>query len=501
MGLLLATGCYSGSAPVRFVGRPAVAADETTLPAIRREFRGLWVATVDNIDWPSRPGLPADQQKAELQAIFDRAAECRLNAILLQVRPACDALYDSPSEPWSEYLTGVQGQGPDPMYDPLAFAIAAAHSRGLELHAWINPFRARHRSAVSPPAVRHISRLRPDLVRAYGEDLWLDPGEADAQDHSLRVVLDLVRRYDVDGIHMDDYFYPYPIRDASQRAIPFPDDAPWQRYQRGGGALARADWRRENINRFVEKLYRGVKAERPLVRVGISPFGIWRPGNPPSVQGLDAYGELYADSRRWLSSGWVDYFSPQLYWPITAPGQRFALLLDWWTKQNAQRRHVWPGLIPSRIGPADGGWRADEIAGQIRIAQQRDDVGGVVLFSARPLLENRDGLCGLLTRTVFNEPALPHAFPWLASSPPATPEARLSEAADGTTLRLAMRPRGPAPRFWHVRVRTATGWQSLTIAGSATTLDVENRPENRVELIALTAVDRAGLASASVVVR
>src|SRR6185436_17717396 len=238
-------------------------------PAVPREFRGAWVATVGNIDWPSKPGLTTDQQKSELLAILNRAAELRLNAIILQVRPGCDALYASSFEPWSEYLTGTMGQPPKPYYDPLAFAVEEAHKRGLELHAWFNPFRARHLSARSPIAANHISKTRPDLVRQYGKLLWLDPGEPAVQDHSIKVITDVLRRYDVDGVHLDDYFYPYRIRDGEGEHLPFNDAVSWKRYQASGGKLEREDWRRQNIDRFVERLYAAVKTEKPFVKFGI----------------------------------------------------------------------------------------------------------------------------------------------------------------------------------------------------------------------------------------
>src|SRR5215510_12458307 len=206
-------------------------------PAPPREFRGLWIATVKALDWPSRPGLPSQQQKAELIALLEQAKRVRLNAVFFQVRPSCDALYPSKLEPWSEYLTGAMGRAPEPFYDPLAFAVEEAHKRGLELHAWFNPYRALHSNAISPVARNHISRTHPRLVKAYGKSLWLDPGDREVQEYSLSVVLDVVQRYDVDGVHFDDYFYPYPEKDSKGRVLPFPDQATWKRYHDGGGRL------------------------------------------------------------------------------------------------------------------------------------------------------------------------------------------------------------------------------------------------------------------------
>ena len=254
-------------------------------PEPTREFRAAWVATVGNIDWPSQKTLSSQDQKAELLAILNRAAELKLNAIIFQVRPACDALYASRIEPWSEYLTGTMGKAPEPFYDPLTFAIEEAHKRGLELHAWFNPYRARLLAAKSPAASSHISKTKPQLVRHYGEYLWLDPGEKDVQDYSHSVVMDVVKRYDVDGIHFDDYFYPYKVRSSSGGDLDFPDDASWQRYG-ARGKLSRDDWRRQNVNVFIERVYKSIKSAKPWVKFGVSPFGIWRPKYPPQIQGL-----------------------------------------------------------------------------------------------------------------------------------------------------------------------------------------------------------------------
>jgi uncharacterized lipoprotein YddW (UPF0748 family) len=329
----------------------STAAPLPPLPMPRREFRGVWVATVSNIDWPSRRDLSVEQQKAELLDLLDRAQRLHLNAIILQVRPACDALYASDLEPWSEYLTGQMGKAPEPFYDPLAFAVAEAHRRGLELHAWFNPYRARHAAAAGTIAPGHISRTQPDLVKTYGKSLWLDPGEPSVQEHTIRVIMDVVRRYDIDGVHLDDYFYPYKERDAQNQVLPFPDEPSWERYLQTGGKLGRSDWRRENVNTLVRRLYRQIKASKPWVKFGISPFGIWRPGFPSQIQGFDAYEELFADARKWLAEGWVDYFTPQLYWRIEQTAQSYPVLLNWWVQQNLQGRHLWPGNFASRAPP------------------------------------------------------------------------------------------------------------------------------------------------------
>lgn len=389
----------SGPGTVPPPGRAAAPA------ATCRELRGVWVATVGNLDWPSVPGLPAERQKKELVFLLDTLAALRANAVILQVRTAADALYVSALEPWSEALSGTQGVAPEPLWDPLAFAIEGAHARGMELHAWFNPYRARLAASLSPAAASHVSRRRPDLVRPYGGQLWLDPGEEDVAARSLGVILDVVKRYDVDGVHLDDYFYPYPEKDAAGRAVEFPDASTFAKYVASGGALSREDWRRGNVNGFVKRLHDAVKAVKRRVRVGISPFGIWRPGRPAQVKGFDAYEEISADARLWLQSGWVDYLAPQLYWPIEQREQSFPALLAWWAGENTASRFLWPGLAANRVGSEGMGWPASEIAEQIRRTRAQPGATGHVLFSARALLENRGGVATELSRDVWAEPA------------------------------------------------------------------------------------------------
>jgi len=276
-------------------------------PPVAREFRAVWVATVGNIDWPSKPGLSTWDQQRELLAILDRSAALNLNAVVFQIRPGADALYASPYEPWSQFITGRQGRGPEPPWDPLAFAVEQAHKRGLELHAWFNPYRAAY-SRDTLNSRTHISRTDPGLVREYGRYLWMDPGDAEVRRRSVRAVVDVVKRYDVDGVHIDDYFYPYPENDAQGKPIVFPDSVTYARYRKGGGKLARDDWRRDNVDKLVEQFYKSVHAAKPYVKVGVSPFGIWRPGNPAQIKGFDAYAQIYADSKKWLVNGWADYF-------------------------------------------------------------------------------------------------------------------------------------------------------------------------------------------------
>ncbi len=363
------------------------------------EFRGVWVATVYNLDWPSKPGLPEAEQKAQLRAILDRAAQLKLNAILLQVRPASDTLYASKREPWSAFLTGKQGVSPG--YDPLEYAIAEAHARKIELHAWVNPFRAAT-STGKGAASNHVTQTHPEWIRRFGTQLWIDPGEPAARDYVRDVIVDIVRRYDIDGVHIDDYFYPYPLKPGEAS---FPDDASWERYGAASG-LSRPDWRRDNINRFVEALYRGVKAEKSSVRVGISPFGIWRPRVPATIEaGLDAYAQLFADSRYWLQQGWCDYLAPQLYWGIEPAKQSFPVLLKWWREQSRAGRPIWPGIATERIGEKRP---AQEIARQIALTREGlsgNAAPGHIHWSMKALMRDQGGIDGVLTREVYAERA------------------------------------------------------------------------------------------------
>ena len=486
-------------APGASVAADAVTAPLPTPPSISREFRGVWVATVGNLDWPSRPGLSADRQKAELIAILDRAAAVGLNAVVFQVRPGGDALYPSELEPWSAVLSGSQGVAPEPLYDPLAFAIDEAHRRGLELHAWFNPYRARHTASSVKPARNHISVRRPDLVRRYGAYLWMDPGEPEVLAHTRAVILDVVRRYDVDGIHMDDYFYPYRETNARGRTLPFPDDASWRKYRRSGGRLGRADWRRHNVDRLVSELYRGVHEAKPWVKFGVSPFGIWRPGHPDGVVGLDSYVEIFADSRKWIRNGWVDYVAPQLYWRVTAPRQPYDRLLEWWVDQNTYQRHIWPGLFTSKADIEDTGghsWRAAEILEQVRLTRDRSGASGNIHFSMRVLGTDRDSIASRLWRA-YAEPALVPASPWLDPVPPALPVTSSSLDAATGALRVQFAPGDGKPvRHWVVYERRGGHWETRVLPGSERVYTAWDPDGSGVDAIIVVAVDRVGNESA-----
>lgn len=394
-------------------------------PTAPREFRAAWVATVDNIDYPSKRGLPLAQMKSELLNIIKLADEIKLNALIFQIRPSVDAFYKSDIEPWSEYLTGAQGKAPEGGWDPLKFAIDECHARGIELHAWFNPYRAWHPAAKGAPAASFIGNTHPTLAKKYGKYLWLDPGEPLVQKRSYDVFLDVVKRYDVDGIHIDDYFYPYP-----EKGEDFPDQASFASYREQGGTLGRADWRRKNVDDFIEKVYKGIKQTKSKVKFGISPFGIYRPGIPEGIQaGIDQYDALYADALKWLREGWCDYFTPQLYWAIDQKPQSYPVLLNWWASQNPKNRFIWPGNYTSRLGEGTKGFSNEEVLNQIKLTRNTPGATGNVHFSFKAFANNWKGITDSLKADLYAKRAL---IP--AGNGPAPAAPRVAQVAGGVRV-------------------------------------------------------------------
>lgn len=467
-------------------------------PPAPREWRAAWVASVANIDWPKRAGANAVALRDEADALLDRAQALGLNALVLQVRPAADALFPGMFEPWSEFLTGAQGRPPSDGWDPLAHWVDGAHRRGLELHAWFNPYRARHASARSTLARHHIARTRPDLVKTYGDQLWLDPGEPDAAAHTLSVIGDVASRYDIDGVHLDDYFYPYPVKAADGSDRPFPDESSWQRYRRGGGRLGRDDWRRDNVDRLVQTLYSAVHAVKPWLRVGISPFGIGRPGlRPPGIEGFSQYDKLYADVERWCAEGWFDYLAPQLYWPIDRTAQAFEPLLAYWLAQNPHGRHVWPGLFTDSVGKGRQPWAADEVLAQVALLRRPAGVGaspgvrGHTHFSMSVLMQDRGNVATRLAREAYAEPALVPATPWLDATRPEAPAAVVDDAG----WRIVGAPGKPAWQWavwrrvdgrWRFAVQASHDTRLATMGADRVVLSAVDRVGNESERVALT---------------
>jgi len=358
----------------------------------------------------------------------------------------------------------------------------------LELHAWFNPFRAHHTKARSPVSASHISKTHPQWVKSYGPELWLDPGEEGVHDYSCQVIIDVVKRYDIDGVHLDDYFYPYPEKNARAEMLPFPDNTSWQRYRAGGGNFTREEWRRDNVDRFILRLYQAIKAEKRFVKFGISPFGIWRPGFPEQIKGFDAYHQLFADSRKWLAEGWLDYFTPQLYWSIEPKEQSYPVLLKWWMEQNLQHRHLWPGDAPSRIGPNRA---AGEIIAEIRLTRRQPGASGNIHWSMRTLEQNRGGITDALAKEVYNEPALVPASPWLDPVPPEPPNLAV-EHERGSGTKLAWQPTGSKTvQLWVLQTQASNTWTTTVFSAK----DRSCLNNSNFHAIALTAIDRCGNAS------
>jgi uncharacterized lipoprotein YddW (UPF0748 family) len=436
-------------------------------PTLAREFRGVWVASIYNLDWPSSKGLSAAAQQGELRTLLDKVAALKMNAVIFQVRPHCDALYSSSTEPWSPWLTGTMGRSPG--YDPLAFCIREAHARGIEVHAWFNPFRALANTSHAASA-SHITKAAPGLTKRYGSMIWCDPALPETRARALSVILDVVRRYDVDGVHLDDYFYPYPTG-----GLTFGDGkSPSQR--------------RAYIDGFVSSLYASVKKQKPWVRVGISPFGIWRPGVPAGIEAsLDSYEHLACDAKKWLKNGWVDYLAPQLYWRISPQKQSFPALLTWWRQQGS--RPVWPGIATARINSSeDPGRPASEITNQINLTRQiGNNWNGHLHWSAKSLVRNQGGIATRLAST-YTQPAAVPPMPWVSNRAPAAPGVSAALQGNGTTVSWV-----PDPTTAKIAVQARLGgtWRTVQIVPAGQ----KSLALPRAETLAVTALDRYGNAS------
>lgn len=373
----------------------------------RRELRGMWVATVGNLDWPSAPGLSPTVQRAELIAYLDEAVARRLNTVVLQVRPTADAFWPSPYEPWSQYLTGVQGK--DPGWDPLGTAVSEAHSRGLELHAWFNPYRVANHTDPSRLAATHPARLHPDWVLPYGGKLYYNPGIPEVRRFVQDAMLDAVRRYDIDAVHWDDYFYPYPV--AGQV---FDDDATYATY--GAGFPDKAAWRRDNTDKLVRETAERIKKIKKNVQFGISPFGVWRnaatdPLGSETKAGVQTYDDLYADTRGWIRKGWIDYICPQIYWNIGFAAADYAKLVPWWSevvRGTGVDLFVGEALYKAGDPAQPAAWQDPaELSRHIDFAAAYDQVRGHVYFAGRDVVTDRIGAMDRVVRDHYRSRVRP----------------------------------------------------------------------------------------------
>ncbi|GMU57241.1 MAG: hypothetical protein AMXMBFR33_63870 [Candidatus Xenobia bacterium] len=444
---------------------PVDRVDLSTVPvAHQRELRGAWVASIWNLNFPSRATLPTEQQKQELVTMLDRLQECGFNAVFFQVRPEGDALYASQLEPWSAWLTGTQGRNPG--YDPLEYLISEAHARNIEVHAWLNPYRAQ--AGTAPRVSPHMAVEHPEHVHRYGrQQRWMDPGAEVVRQRLVDVCRDITRRYDIDGLHFDDYFYPYPIS-----GVDFPDQATWRAYQAGGGKLSRADWRRENVNQAIRQTGQAVWEQKEHVRFGVSPFGLPAPDRPEGTSGFDQYHGLYADPQKWMNQGWVDYLAPQLYWPTTQARQPYETLLNWWADHSQGGRDIFAGNDLTALGTSSR-WTIDEFKKQVRICRGKAEQGatGNIWYNVDPLLKNRQGIVGVFRDELYQKPALTPPIARTAAREVSPPAVEL----EGRTARLAHTDGAPL-RAWTVYKETITapGWElDRIVPASQSTVELQ----------------------------
>jgi uncharacterized lipoprotein YddW (UPF0748 family) len=381
---------------------------QTSLP--KREFRAAWIASVINLDWPSNPNLSVAQQKSSLIAMLDRLHELNFNAVIFQIRPECDALYDSPYEPWSYWLTGSQGTPPSPYYDPLEFAIEEAHKRGMELHAWFNPYRAVRSEGTFSLSPEHVAVEHPEWILDVGSLNILNPGLPEVQQYNTDVIMDVVNRYDIDGVHFDDYFYPYPPDNFSDV------DIDWQTFQTyPNGFTNIRDWRRNNVNVQMAMINDSIKVVKPWVKFGISPFGIWKRGVPPGIIGMNAYDEIFADPMAWLHDESVDYLTPQLYWKIGGD-QDYSKLMPWWADSvDHYNRHLYTGNI------FNSGYSNTELPRQLTLNRNNPKTLGIVLFKASNVVANSLTFADSLANNYFRYKSLSPVMSWKDVIPPNQP--------------------------------------------------------------------------------
>lgn len=398
------------------------------------EFRAAWIATVDNIDWPSKGNYNTAQQKAEFITQLDMHKRNGMNAVVVQIRPATDAFYPSQYEPWSEWLTGKQGKAPSPYYDPLQFMIEETHKRGMEFHAWCNPYRAEFSIGKSSIAANHVTKLHPDWFLAYGGKRYFDPGNKEAQEFVVKVIRDVVHRYAVDAIHFDDYFYPYRIAGKE-----FPDNKTYARY---GNGLSKDDWRRSNVDSIIVKLGHVIREENKYCKFGISPFGVWRnqsddPEGSTTTAGQTNYDDLYADILLWLREGWIDYVAPQLYWEFGHKAAPYEVLLDWWSK-HSYGRHCYIGLAPYRAN-SNAAWRDKTmLPRQIEALRDYPEIQGAIYFSSKSFVNNPNGWSDSLRLNYYRKPALIPGMIWLDSLRPSSPTVKSFTVVDSSTFEITV---------------------------------------------------------------
>ncbi len=375
----------------------------------KREFRGAWVTTVGDLDWPSSNNLTSSEQQSELISLLDSLKAIGVNAVIFQVRSECDAMYNSPYEPWSYWLTGSQGKSPYPFYDPLEFAVKEAHRRGMELDAWFNPYRAVRTVNAYAQSQNHVTALHPDWIVKYGDSKILNPGLPQVRNYVVSVIMDVVRRYNIDGVNLDDYFYPYP-----KGNLKFNDDKAFKKYNYG--FTNKDDWRRNNVNLLIKMVHDSIKAAKPYLKFGVSPFGIWKNGVPEGINGFSSYSKIYSDGVYWLKNHLIDYIAPQLYWQFGGK-QDYGKLLNWWASQ-LNGRHLYPSLAAYKINKLG----VTELLNQIRAGRSNPKVEGNILFrSFDGVLNNPQGFADSLHNNIYRYQALLPVMSWKDSIPPNPP--------------------------------------------------------------------------------
>ena len=389
---------------------------QTNLP--KREFRGAWLSTVRNIDWPRNPNDPTDKKIEDLIKIIDYLKSANINAVIMQIRPASDAMYESTIEPWSYWLTGQQGKAPSPFFDPLEMAIEESHKRGMELHAWINPYRVRNASYNLALDETNVARRHPDWVLNINGDEILDPGLPQVREYIVSVIRDIITRYDVDAIHFDDYFY--------LEGITTEDDQTFADYPRG--FTDKGDWRRDNVTELLRMIYAEIQATAPNVKFGQSPAGIWKNGVPPGTYGRDNYSVIYCDAVTWLDEQVIDYLAPQLYWEFGG-GQDYGKLAPWWAEQR-NGRHIYPGLAYYRVGQTT--FDKTQIGRMVRFNRANDGIQGEIYFTSHNFDDNLGGITDTLTNDLYRYPALLPIMDWKDTTPPDAPTNLRFDRVTGT---------------------------------------------------------------------
>lgn len=387
---------------------------------IKRELRGAWVATVANIDWPKNKNASSGEQIKELIDIFDKLKDAGMNAIFFQIRTECDALYNSPYEPWSHWLTGAQGTEPKPFYDPLEFAIAEAHKRGMELHAWFNPYRAEKKTGDYPLSPHHVTLRKPEWILNFPDYKMLDPGNPQVREYVREIVADVVTRYDVDGIHFDDYFYPYGPKVSNEDSLSF------ALYHNNITNID--DWRRYNINSLMAELNEIIKAVKPRVKFGISPFGIVR-NEFAGTSGFNSYDILYCDPLNWIENKSVDYVLPQLYWEVGHEKADYAKLLPWWASVTKDV-HLYIGEYSGRFTSPNSKGKPSELGDHLRMTREYNTIHGSVYFSSSSITRNSAGLADSMKMDWFADPAFPPLMAWKDAVPPNAPHGVTAEKTE-----------------------------------------------------------------------